>query len=115
MAGDNSALVHIGMKGTVFALDRRTGQTVWKQKLKGSDFVNLLLDGEDLFATTRGEVFCLDAYSGAIRWNNTMPGSGFGLAAIATPSGSSTAAVAEYLREEAARAAQSSSPPPTVP
>ena len=38
-------MVFIGIKGTVLALDRATGQEVWRSKLKGASFVNVILDG----------------------------------------------------------------------
>ena len=38
-----SDLVFIGIKGSVVALDRATGQQVWATHLKGSDFVNVVV------------------------------------------------------------------------
>jgi outer membrane protein assembly factor BamB len=38
-----SELVFIGIKGSVVALDRATGQQVWATRLKGSDFVKMIL------------------------------------------------------------------------
>ena len=105
-------LIYVGIKGTVSALDRASGQAVWSTKLKGYDFVNLILEGEDLFAAARGEVFCLDPETGSIRWNNSMPGFGWGLVTIATPGGSTSpgaVAAAEYQQRAAAQTASSSS------
>lgn len=53
----------IGIKGSVIALDRTTGQQLWLTQLKGGDFVNVLVDGDRVIATMRGEAFCLDAAS----------------------------------------------------
>ena len=55
-----SSHIHIGIKGCVLALDRATGQTVWSTRLKGSDFVNLVLEDGALYAANKGEMFCLD-------------------------------------------------------
>ena len=44
--------VFIGIKGTVLALDRATGQGMWRSKLKGAEFVNVVLQDGDLFAAT---------------------------------------------------------------
>jgi outer membrane protein assembly factor BamB len=94
-------LVYIGIKGAVLALDRVSGEEVWHTPLKGSDFVNVILDGGELLATTRGEVFCLDTATGTIRWNNPLRGWGWGLATIAIPgTSSSPAAMAEYRRRQ---------------
>jgi outer membrane protein assembly factor BamB len=100
MTARNEDVVFIGIKGTVLALDRRTGGNLWTTHLKGGDFVNLVLDGRDLLATTKGEVFCVDPSSGQIKWNNPLRGLGWGLATIATADSSSTAAMAEHRRRE---------------
>jgi len=75
--------VFIGMRGYVMALDRRTGSELWRTFLKGSGFVNVTLDGTDLFATTQGEIFCLQVATGQVRWNNPLRGMGYGLISIA--------------------------------
>ena len=79
-----SDLVYIGIKGSVIALNRATGEQAWSTHLKGSDFVNLLVEGEKVFATCYGEVFCLDPLTGKGLWHNRLKGLGTGLATIAT-------------------------------
>jgi outer membrane protein assembly factor BamB len=96
----------IGIGGHVLALDRATGQEVWRVKLKGSDFVNVAVDGRDVFATSRGQLYCLDISSGAIRWQNELKGLGWGLVSIAG-SGAVTSAESER-RQRAARSAAAS-------
>ncbi len=76
-------LIYLGIKGTVLALDRRTGAEQWRTPLKGSDFVNVAVDGDTLYAAARGEIFCLDALTGRIRWHNPLKGMGWGLITIA--------------------------------
>ena len=99
----SSKAVFLGVHGDVVALDRETGKTLWQTDLKGGDFVNVLLDGDRIIATTKGEVFCLDALTGQILWKNTLPGMGLGLITIATTSGAtSTGPLSEKLRQEAA-------------
>ena len=99
-------VVFVGMHGSVFCLNRMTGQVVWSTGLRGSDFVTLLLDGELLLAGTRGEVFCLDAATGSLRWHNDMPGQGLGLITIATAYGASnpTPPSEQHRRDDAAAA-----------
>ncbi len=107
MARSTGKPVFVGIKGSILALERATGRQLWQTPLKGSDFVNLVLDGDDLLATTRGEVFCLDPASGRIRWNNPLKGMGWGLATIATSyPAAMKPAMAEYRRQQ--EAAQSS-------
>ena len=102
----SSKLVFVGIKGTVIALDRATGREVWQTRLKGSTFVNVVLDDGDLMATTKGESFCLDMANGRVRWNNPSRGFGWGLATIGTSGSSSVPAMAQYrLQQQEAAAA----------
>src|SRR5208282_6175790 len=105
-----SDLVFIGIKGSVVALKRFTGQQVWATHLKGADFVNVVLQNEVLLASCCGEIFCLNPLTGQGLWHNPLKGLGRGLATIAAEHtlGSSLAlVVAEKRRrdEEAAAAA----------
>ncbi len=79
-----SDLVYIGIKGSVLALNRTSGEQVWATHLKGSDFVNVLVEGGKIFASCYGEVFCLDPVTGEGLWHNRLKGLGTGLATIAT-------------------------------
>src|ERR1035438_10153220 len=81
-----SELVFIGIKGSVVALNRFTGQQAWATRLKGSDFVNVVLQDEVVLASCCGEVFCLNALTGKGLWHNPLKGFGTGLATIATES-----------------------------
>ena len=96
--------IYLGIKGAVVALNRATGEEIWRTTLKGSDFVNVVLDGNRLYATTKGEIFCLDTAKGEPRWQNKLPGLGLGLISIATPAGSQVLSAQEKRQrdEEAA-------------
>jgi outer membrane protein assembly factor BamB len=98
------SLLFIGIKGTVLALDRNTGDEVWRTSVKGTDFVNLVLDEDNLYATARGEIFCLNPVNGDIRWHNKLSGLGFGLVTIAS-SGQLVALAEKRRRDQAAAAA----------
>ena len=104
-----SDLIFIGIKGSVLALYRTTGQVAWAASLKGVDFVNLVLEDDRVLATCSGEIFCLDALAGKVLWHNPLKGFGRGLATIATdknPGGANPSAMAEKRRrDEAASAA----------
>lgn len=99
--------IYLGINGTVIALDRSTGIEVWRTTLKGSDFVNVVLDGELIYATTKGEIFCLKALTGEPVWHNTLSGMGRGLICIAPASGNQVLSAQEKRRrdQEAASAA----------
>ena len=102
-----SDLVFIGIKGSVVALNRATGEQVWATHLKGSDFVNVVVQEGTVLASCYGEIFCLDPLTGNARWHNPLKGFGLGLATIATEpnAGSGNApALAEKQRRDAAAA-----------
>jgi outer membrane protein assembly factor BamB len=99
------SLLFIGVGGVALALDRATGEEVWRCELKGSDFVNVVQDGKDLLATAKGELFCLDAATGKIRWKNQLKGMGRGLISIATADGQQTVLAQEQRRREQEAAA----------
>ncbi len=100
-------VIYLGIKGAVIALNRANGQEIWRTTLKGGDFVNVVLDGNQLYATTRGEIFCLDTKTGEPRWHNELKGLGLGLGliSIATPSGSQVLTAQEKMMRDAAAAA----------
>jgi outer membrane protein assembly factor BamB len=107
-----SDLVFIGIKGSVVALDRATGQQVWATHLKGSDFVNVVLQDGAVLASCYGEIFCLDPLTGDALWHNPLKGFGLGLATIAMEhnAGSGNApALAEKQRRDAAASAAAAS------
>ena len=104
-----SSAIFIGIHGDVVALDRGTGQQIWKTGLKGADFVNLMLDGDRVIAATKGEVFCLDAATGQLLWHNELPGAGWGLITIATASGSSGAVPPSREKQRGDEAASAAS------
>jgi outer membrane protein assembly factor BamB len=95
-------LIFIGIAGTVLALDRATGQEVWRTRLVGSDFTNVVFLNGDLYATAGGELFCLDAATGKLRWQNPLKGLGVGLVTIAAPESRQAIAMSEKHRRDQA-------------
>ena len=65
-------LVFIGIKGSVVALNRATGQQVWATHLRGADFVNVVLQDGAVLASCHGEVFSLDPLTGIGMWHNPL-------------------------------------------
>ena len=101
----SSSAIFIGIKGCVVALNKTTGQEVWRAKLTGSDFVNVVVEEGYIYAATGGEIFCLSPTSGEIRWHNLLKGLGRGLVTFGL-AGSQDAALAEkWKRDKAAAAA----------
>ena len=66
------ANLFIGIKGTVLAVEPASGKVVWQSALHGKGFVNVLLQGGQLFATTHGEVFRLNPATGAVAWQTSV-------------------------------------------
>ena len=63
--------IYLGIGGTVIALDRATGDELWRTWLKGADqLVNVVVNGRQIYATTNGKLFCLDASNGELIWYN---------------------------------------------
>jgi len=105
-----SELVFVGIGKSVLALNRGTGEQVWATRLKGYDFVHVVLDGGRVFATCCGEIYCLDPLTGEVRWHNPLKGFGTGLATIATernPGDGNAPVLAEKRRRDEAAAASS--------
>jgi|SRR5215469_12174104 len=103
-------IIYLGVRGSVLAVNSATGEIVWSTALKGSEFVNVVLDGDNLFATTRGEIFCLDPQGGGVRWFNPLKGYGLGLVTIAGEGIPQNAVVgAEKRRRDEQRAAAAAS------
>lgn len=93
MPSDPAAVLYVGIKRSVLALDAATGLVRWSTELPGSTFstgfVTLHVDGAHVFAATAGELTCLDAATGVVRWHNALEGYGLGFATLATANGSS--------------------------
>jgi len=103
-------LIFIGIKGSVVALNRATGEQIWATHLKGAEFVNVVLQGEAVIASCSGEIFCLDSLTGNARWHNPLKGFGMGLATLATGAHAASANAplqAEKQRRDQAAAAAS--------
>jgi outer membrane protein assembly factor BamB len=99
-------MVVVGLCGYAVALDRATGSEVWRTSLKGADFVNVVLDGGDVFVGSKGRLYCLDASTGTIRWANELKGLGWGIVSI---SGGNAAPSADVVRRQRAAAAAAAS------
>ena len=84
MAREARVLVYIGIKKAVVALDDQTGAEIWRAKLRGSDFVSVLWDGQALLAANSGEVWRLDPESGNVMWHNPLKGLGRGVVSLAS-------------------------------
>jgi outer membrane protein assembly factor BamB len=102
---NQTGVVFIGIKGRVLAIDRATGQEVWRTPLKGGDFVNVVIEDGELYAATKGELFRLDPATGAILWQNGLQGLGRDLITIASSGARGAAVIREKRRRDEAATA----------
>lgn len=103
MVGSRADHLYIGVGGHAVAIDARTGEELWRTKLKTGATVTVHPVGARVFAGANGELYCLDAASGNILWHNKLPGLGLGILTF----GSSADAAVAYLAQQASRAAAS--------
>jgi outer membrane protein assembly factor BamB len=97
-------LLIVGIAGCVVALDRATGEEIWRTRLKG-DFANVALIDDALYAAASGELYCLDPATGRVRWNNPLKGLGRGLVTIATADTRQSVVLSQKKRSDDAAAA----------
>ena len=100
-----SRILFVGGFGYVTAMDKLTGEEVWRTSLPGTGyrFVNLLIEDGAVFAASGGRLFSLSPDNGEIRWQNYMPGLGYDCFALATmknPGMGSAAALMERASRE---------------
>jgi outer membrane protein assembly factor BamB len=108
---DLANLVFVGFNSRVAALDRHSGEIVWKWKSpKGTGFAAVLLDGDRLIVSLQGYTYCLDPLSGDSLWFNPLSGMGVGLPCLASVRGNTTAqlyaVLAEYEQQQQQQQAQ---------
>ena len=77
-------ILYVGVRGHVIAYEKSTGRQLWATPLKSSQFVNVILDGNRLFAHTYGELFALDAITGRLLWRDGLKGYGYETATLVT-------------------------------
>ncbi len=77
--------IYVGIKGRVLALDYNTGAILWQTSVAGAFFVNVVDDGNRVFALSQGEAYCLEAATGTILWHNPLKGCGIGIGSLVVP------------------------------
>lgn len=96
--------LYIGIKGSVLCLAKRNGKEIWRTNLRSSVLVNVVVDGDLVYAYARGHLYGLDANTGDLIWENPLPGLGYGHCIIATKD-SQTAVIAAQQIQAATAAA----------
>jgi outer membrane protein assembly factor BamB len=104
-----SDLIFVGFNKRVAAMDRHTGQVIWDWKApKGSMYVTLLLDGDQLIVSVNGYMYALRAMTGEQLWMNTMSGFGSGVTCLTSERGNSSSHLLAAAAANAAAAVAAS-------
>ena len=74
----------LGISSHVVCLSKKTGEQLWKTKLKSSSIINVYYEDGQVFAYSGGHLFCLLAEDGSILWENPLKGLGYGTCIIAS-------------------------------
>lgn len=74
----------LGINNHVVCLSKKTGEQLWKTKLKSSAITNVYYETDNVFAYSGGHLFCLTASDGSILWENPLKGLGYGTCIIAS-------------------------------
>ena len=61
--------VYVGVKGSVVAYDKSTGEELWRTHLKGANFVSICVDDDVIIAHTGGHLFGLNKIDGNQIWD----------------------------------------------
>jgi outer membrane protein assembly factor BamB len=106
-------LVFLGFNSRVAALNRATGEIVWKWKCPEgtSKYVALLLDDDRLMVSVEGYTYCLNPLTGEEMWRNPLTGFGLGIPTLVSIHGSSAPAAAaakEIEQQQQSHAAHTS-------
>ena len=90
-ARDHDDLLFASTYGHVSAIDKRSGDELWRTSLPGTGYLvaSMVYEDETLFVGTGGHVFALDPSTGRILWENRMPGLHHGLVQVVTKRSSS--------------------------
>ena len=100
----------IGVGGHAVAIDNRTGEEIWRTKLKSSaSFVTISLVEGQLLVGASGELFCLNPKTGEVLWHNKLKGLGLGVVAF-----TGSDAMAQYAVAAAAAATTAATTAATV-
>ncbi len=74
----------LGISNHVVCLNKKTGEQLWKTKLKSSTITNVYYEDGNIFAYSGGHLFCLQASDGSIVWENPLKGFGYSTCIIAS-------------------------------
>lgn len=72
----------LGINGHIVAINKDSGDEIWRTKLKSSSITVVTSDEKKIYASSAGHLFCLDKLTGKQLWSNSLKGLGYGTAII---------------------------------
>lgn len=102
----SSPFLFVGIKNSVVALHKKSGEIAWTTKLpRNGMVVTVLHEDAFVYASSGGEVACLNAATGEMVWHQPLKGMGTSYTTLALGSASPNAAAASSNAAAAAAAA----------
>ena len=71
---DAKNILVLGIKGSLVAFRRDTGEQLWSTHLKSNEFVTVVTDETRVYAHTKGELYCVDLLTGVALWSDPLKG-----------------------------------------
>ena len=94
----------LGINNHVVCLSKKTGEQLWKTKLKSSSITNVYYENENVFAYSGGHLYCLTISDGSIVWENPLKGFGYGTCIIASEHQNTSVISSQVATQQAAAA-----------
>ena len=91
----------LGINNHVVCLSKKTGEQLWKTKLKSSTITNVYYENESVFAYSGGHIYRLATSDGTICWENPLKGFGYGTCIIASEHQNSTVIASQVATQQA--------------
>lgn len=91
----------LGINNHVVCLSKKTGEQLWKTKLKSSTITNVYYEADTVFAYSGGHIFSLNACNGDVIWENPLKGFGYGTCIIASEHQSSSVISSQIAAQQA--------------
>ena len=90
-ARNHDDVLFVGTYGHVSAVDKRSGNELWRTSLPRTGYmiVSIVYEDDTLFVGSGGHVFALDPTTGDILWRNNLPGLHHGRVLVTTKRASS--------------------------
>lgn len=91
----------LGIKNHVVCISKKTGEELWKTKIKSSSIANVYYEDKHIYAYSGGHLYCLQAKDGVIVWENPLKGFGYGHCIIASESQNSALITSQIAAQQA--------------